>query len=120
MIVDNFSIFADRTKAVTAACARFSNSTKEAFVNLYTKVDAEVSTTADPARAAAMEAEAAAAAVAKATRFDLKGAAFQDRAAVKTLGAQWDATAKVWFISGDQYRANPSAFDPFKPTPVSA
>jgi MoxR-like ATPase len=75
MIVDNFSIFADRTKAVTAACARFSNSTKEAFVNLYTKVDAEVSTTADPARAAAMEAEAAAAAVAKATRFDLKGAA---------------------------------------------
>jgi MoxR-like ATPase len=120
MIVDNFSIFADRTKAVTAACARFSNSTKEAFVNLYSKVDAEVSTVADPARAAALEAEAAAAAVAKATRFDLKGAAFQDRAAVKTLGAQWDATAKVWFISGDQYRANPSAFDPFKPTPVSA
>jgi MoxR-like ATPase len=120
MIVDNFSIFADRTKAVTAACARFSNSTKEAFVNLYSKVDAEVSTVADPTRAAALEAEAAAAAVAKATRFDLKGAAFQDRAAVKTLGAQWDATAKVWFISGDQYRANPSAFDPFKPTPVSA
>jgi MoxR-like ATPase len=120
MIVDNFSIFADRTKAVTAACARFSNSTKEAFVNLYSKVDAEVSTVADPARAAALEAEAVAAAVAKATRFDLKGAAFQDRAAVKTLGAQWDATAKVWFISGDQYRANPSAFDAYKPTPVSA
>jgi|688.fasta_scaffold76797_2 MoxR-like ATPase len=120
MIVDNFSIFADRTKAVTAACARFSNSTKEAFVNLYTKVDAEVSTTADPARAAAMEAEAAAAAVAKATRFDLKGAAFQDRATVKNLGAAWDATAKVWYVTGDQYRANPSAFDPFKPTPVSA
>jgi MoxR-like ATPase len=120
MIVDNFSIFADRTKAVTAACARFSNSTKEAFVNLYSKVDAEVSTTADPARAAAMEAEAAAAAVAKATRFDLKGAAFQDRATVKNLGAAWDATAKVWYVTGDQYRANPSAFDPFKPTPVSA
>jgi MoxR-like ATPase len=120
MIVDNFSIFNDRTKAVTAACARFSNSTKEAFVNLYTKVDAEVSTTADPARAAAMEAEAAAAAVAKATRFDLKAAAFQDRVTVKNLGAAWDATAKVWYVTGDQYRANPSAFDPFKPTPVSA
>jgi MoxR-like ATPase len=120
MIVDNFSIFADRTKAVTAACARFSNSTKEAFVNLYTKVDAEVATTADPARAAAMEAEAAAAAVAKATRFDLKAAAFQDRVTVKNLGAAWDATAKVWYVTGDQYRANPSAFDPFKPTPVSA
>ena len=120
MIVDNFSIFADRTKAVTAACARFSNSTKEAFVNLYSKVDAEVSTTADPARAAAMEAEAVAAAVAKATRFDLKAAAFQDRVTVKNLGAAWDATAKVWYVTGDQYRANPSAFDPFKPTPVSA
>lgn len=120
MIVDNFSIFADRTKAVTAACARFSNSTKEAFLNLYTKVDAEVSLQADPARAAALEAEAAAAAVAKATRFDLKGASFQERNAVKQLGAQWDAAAKVWFVTGDQYRANPAAFDPYQPTPVVA
>ena len=120
MIVDNFSIFNDRTKAVTAACARFSNSTKEAFLNLYSKVDAEVSTVADPARAAALEAEATAAAVAKAARFDLKGASFQDRNTVKTMGAMWDATAKIWYVTGDQYRANPSVFDPFKPTPVSA
>lgn len=120
MIVDNFSIFADRTKAVNAACARFSTSTKEAFVNLYTKVDAEVSVQADPARAAALEAEANAAAVAKATRFDLKGASFQDRNTVKSLGANWDAAAKVWFVTGDQYRANPTAFDPFKPTVVNA
>lgn len=120
MIVDNFSIFNDRVKAVTAACARFSTSTKEAFLNLYTKVDAEVSTAADPARAAALEAEAHAAAVAKATRFDLKGASFQDRNTVKSLGANWDAAAKVWFVTGDQYRANPTAFDPFKPTVVNA
>ena len=55
-----------------------------------------------------------------ATGFDLKGAAFQDRGAVKQLGAQWDAAAKVWFVTGDQYRANPTAFDAYQPTPVNA
>lgn len=41
-IVQTFSIFKDRKKAIELCVSRFDTDTKEAFVDLYTKVDASV------------------------------------------------------------------------------
>jgi MoxR-like ATPase len=41
-IVQTFSIFKDRKKAIELCVSRFDSDTKEAFVDLYTKVDASV------------------------------------------------------------------------------
>ena len=41
-IVEDFAIFGDRLKAVEHCISRFSKDSKESFLNLYTKVDAEV------------------------------------------------------------------------------
>lgn len=42
-IVQTYSIFGDRMKAIDLCIARFDDDTKEAFLDLYTKVDAGVS-----------------------------------------------------------------------------
>ena len=41
-IRDRFSIFSDKNKAIAFCLARFDDDTKEAFLNLYTKVDADM------------------------------------------------------------------------------
>jgi len=41
-IVNAFSIFSDKNKAIAFCLARFDDDTKEAFLNLYTKVDADM------------------------------------------------------------------------------
>jgi hypothetical protein len=41
-IVNAFGIFSDKTKAISFCLARFDDDTKEAFLNLYTKVDADI------------------------------------------------------------------------------
>ena len=41
-IVDAWDIFGDKSKAIALCLARFDEDTKEAFLNLYTKVDADV------------------------------------------------------------------------------
>ena len=41
-IVNAFNIFDDKTKAITFCLARFDDDTKEAFLNLYSKVDADM------------------------------------------------------------------------------
>jgi hypothetical protein len=41
-IVQTYSIFADRMKAIDLCIARFDDDTKEAFLDLYTKVDSGV------------------------------------------------------------------------------
>ena len=43
-IVQTFSIFGDRMKAIELCIARFDTDTKEAFLDLYTKVDADIIT----------------------------------------------------------------------------
>jgi len=45
-IVTAFAIFGDRMTAIGAAISRFDDDTKESFLNLYSKVDADVSTSA--------------------------------------------------------------------------
>ena len=41
-IVQSFAIFEDKMKAIELCISRFDTDTKEAFLDLYTKVDAEV------------------------------------------------------------------------------
>jgi SpoVK/Ycf46/Vps4 family AAA+-type ATPase len=48
-IAKAFKIFGDRMKAIDLCVARFDNETKEAFKDLYTKVDAKASTKPVPA-----------------------------------------------------------------------
>jgi MoxR-like ATPase len=51
-------VFADKSKAVQMALARFDSSTQESFFNSYTKIDAEVANAQDAAAAAAPAAPA--------------------------------------------------------------
>ena len=46
-IVDAFSIFGSKEKAIAMCLARFDDDTREAFLNLYSKVDADVDLDAD-------------------------------------------------------------------------
>ncbi len=121
MIVDNFSIFADRTKAVTAACARFSASTRDSFLNLYSKVDAASAQCVDAAPDAAPEAASGAVdqhgnpipvAAKIVTRYDLSGASYHDRNAIRAAGATWDAAKKVWFITPAKHDADAATTHP--------
>lgn len=52
-VVELYGIFKDKAKAVTLAIARFDRETKEAFWNLWTKIDADAVPAADPKAAAA-------------------------------------------------------------------
>ena len=131
MIVDNFSIFADRTKAVTAACARFSASTRDSFLNLYSKVDAAsaqcvdaVGTVDGAVDAAAVAADGDPTAAPRTVlRYDLTGASYHDRNAIRAAGGVWDAAKKVWYITAKQYDADALTTHPvfakFAPVPVT-
>ena len=57
-VVELYGIFKDKAKAVTLAIARFDRETKEAFWNLWTKIDADAVPAADPKAAAAAAAGA--------------------------------------------------------------
>ena len=41
-IINAWNIFGDKTKAIAMCLARFDDDTKEAFLSLYSKVDAEI------------------------------------------------------------------------------
>jgi len=58
-VIELFGVFGDKAKAVTLAIARFDRETKEAFWNLWTKIDAEAVPAADPKAAAAAAAQTA-------------------------------------------------------------
>lgn len=103
-----FSVFGDKRKAIEMGVTRFDDATKEAFVSMYEKIDAEV--------AEAVEAETAVDA-SEATRFNLT-TSYDQKDVVKSMGAKWDAQGKTWFVTGDQYRDNPGAWDAFSPTAI--
>jgi len=56
-IVKAFGIFNDKTKAIGFCLARFDDDTKEAFLNLYSKVDADMAPAADEAVASTENSE---------------------------------------------------------------
>jgi MoxR-like ATPase len=51
-IVDAFAIFGTKEKAIALCLARFDDDTKEAFLNLYSKVDADVEIDEQPSNSA--------------------------------------------------------------------
>jgi len=103
-----FSIFGDRAKAIEMAVTRFDDSTKEAFLTMYGKIDAKVDMSdaedqPDPSTA---------------VRFNLS-CSYDDKDEAKRAGAQWDKKTKTWWITGDEYRNNPTTWDKWSPAPVA-
>ena len=107
-----FHIFNDRVKAVEMAVARFDEDTKESFLNLYTKVDADAGKTVAEA-----EAEANTTGLDTCERVDLD-VEFDRKDEVKSMGAKWDKTKKKWHITGDEYRADRPKWDSWGPSAV--
>tara|TARA_Y100001973_G_scaffold91238_1_gene139657 strand:- start:1600 stop:3072 length:1473 start_codon:yes stop_codon:yes gene_type:complete len=105
-----FAIFGDKVQAIDGALSRFDDDTKTAFRDLYSKVDAEVGEHDDAA-----EAEAVADALETADRVNLT-TSYDQKDAVKGMGAKWDPAAKTWWISGDKYRSHPDSWAQFNPT----
>ena len=93
-----FAMFGDRMKAVELVTARFDESTREAFTNLYTKVDADIEVEEDESPWTldreslrdAMDADMD-------IRFDV---AFSDKDSFKAKypRAKWDGGKKVWYM----------------------
>ena len=80
--------------AVERGIARFSRDTKKSFLDLYTKIDAT-----GQEIPAAQETPAMSVEVDPACRVDLD-VKYEDRFEAKQIGAQWDPTAKKWYVSG--------------------
>ena len=109
-IVDNFSIFGDKMKAIKQTIARFTAETQEAFLNFYTMVDAEIVKEEEKGAAAQSTADV----MVNASRINLK-VPFGSRLDVKSRGAHWDPANKTWYITGGQYAADKdfwSGWDP--------
>jgi hypothetical protein len=102
-------------KAIKQTIARFTADTQEAFINLYTKVDAEVVT--ETAAAAATPAAAAVDPMTVAARINLS-VPFGNRLEVKTRGALWDPTNKCWHITGQMYSTDPTYWKGWNPVVV--
>jgi MoxR-like ATPase len=103
-----FAMFGDRVKSLDMILARFDDATKEAFLNLYSKVDADTDIDSDePALAAEREV----------IRYDLV-VSYEDRDKPKHAGAKWDTEARVWWIDKYTHDQNPDMWKEWNPTPV--
>ncbi len=89
-IATAYSIFNDRTKAISMAITRFDDDTKESFLNMYSKLDEEV--------AAASEEDA----FRDAKYVHLK-VPYEQRHLPKSWGATWDNEIKVWIADISLY-----------------
>tara|TARA_B100001094_G_scaffold333417_1_gene411875 strand:+ start:22833 stop:24215 length:1383 start_codon:yes stop_codon:yes gene_type:complete len=104
-----FSIFGDRAKAVEMAVTRFDDSTKEAFLTMYGKIDADTIVGEEEMEVVDYE---------TAERFDID-VSFDDKDEAKRLGARWDVPKKQWYVEGDKYRKNPERWVRWNPVAVS-
>lgn len=110
-IVDNFSIFGDKLKAIKQTIARFSTETQEAFINFYAMVDAEVT---NENKTAAAPAAGAVDPMTVAARINLS-VPFGSRLEVKNKGGLWDPTNKCWHITGAQYSSDQAFWSKWSP-----
>ncbi len=102
-IAKSYAMFGDKKKAMGYALGRFDDETKDAFMDLYEKIDADVREDVD--------------AFATCVRVNL-ASTFEQKDEVKRLGAKWDAAARTWWVSGDTYRADPETWSKYAPTAV--
>jgi len=92
-IATAYSIFNDRTKAISMAITRFDDDTKESFMNMYSKLD----------ESAAAEIEKEAFENAEYIRLKVP---FATKDIAKAMGGKWEASDKVWIIDAETYRKN--------------
>ena len=93
-----FAMFGDRMKAVELVTARFDESTREAFTNLYTKVDADIEVEEeDPEFSLDRESLRDAMDADMDIRFDV---AYSDKDSfrAKYPRAKWDRDMKIWYM----------------------
>jgi MoxR-like ATPase len=106
-IVTAYAIFEDRHEAVKYGIARFNKDTKQAFYDLYTKLDPIV-----PKNVATPTLETQ---IIQDTDFVFLRATYDERVEAAKAGAVFDGVMKRWMITGAQYKNNPSAFDKWEP-----
>ena len=104
-----FSIFGDRAKAIEMAVTRFDDATKEAFLTMYGKIDADTIVGEDESESVDPE---------SADRFDLD-VSYDEKDEAKKMGAKWDVPKKQWYVEGDKYRKNPEKWAKWNPVAVS-
>jgi len=106
-IVVAYAIFKDRLTAVTMGVARFNKDTKQSFIDLYTKIDGEVSE--KPAEGT----QSATPSFNSTDRVDV-AVPYEMRNEAKAQGAKWDPVNLTWHITGDMANTNKywSAFNP--------
>jgi MoxR-like ATPase len=108
-IVTAFGIFEDRHEALKMGVARFNPETKQAFIDLYYKIDppesavVETGIAVSPTEAVPLDAVV------------WLNTSYEEKEEVKALGAGWDKYAKKWFVYGAAYTTNPSSFDKYLP-----
>jgi len=94
-----FAMFGDRMKAVELVTARFDESTREAFTNLYTKVDADIEIEEDDEPEFSLDRESLRDAMDADMdiRFDV---AYSDKDSfrAKYPRAKWDRDMKIWYM----------------------
>ena len=96
--VKAFAMFGDRMKAVELVTARFDESTREAFTNLYTKVDADIEIEEDePEFSLDRDSLRDAMDAGMDIRFDV---AYSDKDSFKAKypRAKWDSDMKIWYM----------------------
>jgi hypothetical protein len=108
-IVVAFGIFKDRLDAVKKGVARFNKITKDSFIDLYTKLDAEVAVAEIPVPVVPANPP-----IEDDDRVDLD-VPYANKDSARAHGARWDATTKTWHISGYQYKTNTTIWNTFNP-----
>ena len=101
-ILKAFSIFGDRMTAIEMGISRFDEQTKSDMLKLFEKISGE--------QTPAPEVD-----LTTVPRVDLE-VGYNDRETAKQHGAKWDATAKKWYTTGENYAAHREYFDTVQPT----
>lgn len=101
-IVQAYCILGDRLDSIRNCISRFDRSVQESFLNLYTKIDGEVE--ASPGDSGIPDGTAVSAAVDLnwALVFDVP---FADRFGIKAAGARWNADARRWWMTQEEWYA---------------
>jgi len=110
-IATAFSIFGCRRKAVEMATARFDEATKESFISMYEKIDASIRPDDQESAAPVDVLET----VTDEQILDLV-CSYENRDAVKSLGAVWNAGRKTWQITGKMFAEGNGVWEAYTPT----
>ena len=103
-------MFNDRVKALDLILARFDDATKDAFLNLYGKVDADTNVECEVI-------DAGLGGDRKVIRYDL-AVSYEDRDKPKHAGAKWDTEKRTWYIDAYTHDSSPDQWQEWNPIAV--